>query len=164
MSKTTMTAMLAAMLVLSMPAYAQTTSTPSTAPAARGAAMHQLQPGQIRGSEMIGSSVYDAQNRDIGKIKDVILDHQGRVDSVVIDVGEQARAAGADAGATAQDLARRGREQAAAASDALYQQGMRAGEYLTENVNEYPLTALLIAGVIGYGIAFLIHARWQTPG
>jgi sporulation protein YlmC with PRC-barrel domain len=82
-----MTAMLAAMLALSMPAYAQTTSTPSTAPAARSAAMHQLQPGQIRGSEMIGSSVYDAQNRDIGKIKDVILDHQGRVDSVVIDVG-----------------------------------------------------------------------------
>jgi ElaB/YqjD/DUF883 family membrane-anchored ribosome-binding protein len=79
------------------------------------------------------------------------------------DVGEQARAAAADAGATAQDLARRGREQAAAASDALYQQGMRAGEYLTENVNEYPLTALLIAGAIGYGIAFLIHARWQTP-
>jgi sporulation protein YlmC with PRC-barrel domain len=82
-----MTAMLAAMLALSMPAYAQTTSTPSTAPASRSAAMHQLQPGQIRGSQMIGSSVYDAQNRDIGKIKDVILDHQGRVDSVVIDVG-----------------------------------------------------------------------------
>jgi|SRR6266404_4799682 len=79
------------------------------------------------------------------------------------DVGEQARAAAADAGATAQDLARRGREQVAAASDALYQQSMRAGEYLTENVNEYPLTALLIAGAIGYGIAFLIHARWQTP-
>ena len=80
------------------------------------------------------------------------------------DVGEQARAAAADAGATAQDLARRAREQATAASDALYQQGMRAGEYLTENVNEYPLTALLIAGAIGYGIAFLIHARWQTTG
>ena len=87
MSKTTMTAMLAAMLALSMPAYAQTTSTPSTAPSARSAAMHQLQPGQIRGSEMIGSSVYDAQKRDIGKIKDVVLDQQGRVDSVVIDVG-----------------------------------------------------------------------------
>jgi sporulation protein YlmC with PRC-barrel domain len=82
-----MTAMLAATLALSTPAYAQTTSTPSTAPAARSTAMHQLQPGQIRGSEMIGSSVYDAQNRDIGKIKDVILDHQGRVGSVVIDVG-----------------------------------------------------------------------------
>jgi len=61
MSKATMTAMLAAMLALSMPAYAQTASTPSTVPSARSAAMHQLQPGQIRGSEMIGSSVYDAR-------------------------------------------------------------------------------------------------------
>ena len=87
MSKTTMTAVLAAMLALSMPVYAQTTSSPSTAPSARGAATHTLQPGQIRGSEMIGSSVYDTQNRDIGKIKDVILDHQGKVDMVVLDVG-----------------------------------------------------------------------------
>ena len=83
MSKTTMTAVLAAMLALSMPVYAQTTNSPS----ARGAATHTLQPGQIRGSEMIGSSVYDTQNRDIGKIKDVILDHQGKVDMVVLDVG-----------------------------------------------------------------------------
>ena len=87
MSKTTMTAVLTAMLALSMPVYAQTTSNPSTAPSARGAATHTLQPGQIRGSEMIGSSVYDTQNRDIGKIKDVILDHQGKVDMVVLDVG-----------------------------------------------------------------------------
>jgi len=86
-SKTTMTAMVAAMLALSMPVYAQTTSAPSTAPSARSGATHTLQPGQIRGSEMIGSSVYDTQNRDIGKIKDVILDHQGKVDLVVLDVG-----------------------------------------------------------------------------
>ena len=82
-----MAAMLAAMLALSMPAYTQTTGTPSTVPSARSAAMHQLQPEQIRAGEMIGSSVYDAQKRDIGKNKDVVLDHQGRVDSVVIDVG-----------------------------------------------------------------------------
>ncbi|HYU12316.1 MAG TPA: PRC-barrel domain-containing protein [Stellaceae bacterium] len=87
MAKTTMTAVLAAMLALSMPVYAQTMSKEPTAPAARSAATHQLQPGQIRASEMIGSSVYDTQNRDIGKIKDVILDRQGKVDLVVLDVG-----------------------------------------------------------------------------
>lgn len=37
------------------------------------------------------------------------------------------------------------REQATAAGDVLYRRGQRAGEYLTQNVNEYPLTALLIA-------------------
>ena len=77
------------------------------------------------------------------------------------DVSEQARAVAADPGATAQELARRAREQASVAGDVLYRQGQRAGEYLSENVNEYPLTALLIAGMIGYGLAFLIHSQWQ---
>ena len=78
------------------------------------------------------------------------------------NIGEQARAAAANPGATAQELARRAREQAGTAGDVLYRQGQRAGEYLSENVNEYPLAALLIAGMIGYGLAFLIHSRWQT--
>ena len=62
------------------------------------------------------------------------------------------------------DLAlwRRAREQANVAGDVLYRQGQRAGEYLTQNVNEYPLTALLIAGMIGYGMAYLIHSQWQS--
>jgi sporulation protein YlmC with PRC-barrel domain len=86
-SKTTMTAVLVAMLAVSMPVYAQTMNKEPAAPAARSAATHQLQPGQIRASEMIGSSVYDTQSRDIGKIKDVVLDRQGKVDLVVLDVG-----------------------------------------------------------------------------
>src|SRR5436189_4519264 len=77
------------------------------------------------------------------------------------NIGDQAAAAAADPGATAQELARRAREQAGAAGDVLYRQGQRAGEYLTQNVNEYPLTALLIAGMIGYGLAFLVHTSWQ---
>src|SRR5207248_776302 len=77
------------------------------------------------------------------------------------NIGDQARAAAADPGATAQDLARRARDQAGVAGDVLYRQGQRAGEYLTQNVNEYPLTALLIAGMVGYGLAYLIHTQWQ---
>jgi ElaB/YqjD/DUF883 family membrane-anchored ribosome-binding protein len=77
------------------------------------------------------------------------------------NIGEQARAVAADPNATAQELAKRAREQAGAAGDVLYRQGQLAGEYLTQNVNEYPLTALLIAGMIGYGLAFLIHTSWQ---
>ena len=88
------------------------------------------------------------------------------------DAGDQVWSAAATAGATAQDLARRAREQtdtlyqqASAASETLLQQGTRAGEYLTRNVNEYPLTALLLAGAIGYSMAYLIHSRWQAdPG
>jgi ElaB/YqjD/DUF883 family membrane-anchored ribosome-binding protein len=77
------------------------------------------------------------------------------------NIGEQTRSAISDPGATAQDLAQRAREQAGTAGDVLYRQGQRAGEYISENVNEYPLTALLIAGMVGYGLAFLIHSRWQ---
>ena len=78
------------------------------------------------------------------------------------NIGDQALAAAADPAATAQELARRARDQASAAGDVLYRQGQRAGEYLTQNVNEYPLTALLIAGMIGYGLAYLIHSQWQS--
>jgi hypothetical protein len=67
------------------------------------------------------------------------------------NVGEQAQMAAA----TAQDLARRAGEQA-------YQQGQRAGEYLTRNVNEYPLAALMIAGALGYGVGYLVHSNWQS--
>ena len=50
--------------------------------------------------------------------------------------------------------------QASAATGAVYQQSARAGEYLTRNVNRYPLTAMVVASAIGYLTAYLIH----TPG
>jgi sporulation protein YlmC with PRC-barrel domain len=46
-----------------------------------------IQPDQIRASKMIGSSVYDLQNRKIGKVQDLLLGHDGRIDLVVVDVG-----------------------------------------------------------------------------
>ena len=83
--------------------------------------------------------------------------------AMVRNIGNQARAAATDPNATVQELARRAREQARAAGDVLHRQGQRTGEYLTQNVNQYPLAALLIAGVIGYGLAYLIHTRRQNP-
>src|SRR5205807_362886 len=76
--------------------YAQTssssTSSPSTsASSASNSATHvtvtQLQPGQIRATQMDGSTVYDAQNQKVGDIKDIILDRDGKVAAVVLDVG-----------------------------------------------------------------------------
>ena len=71
----------------------------------------------------------------------------------VAAASDMAQAAASSLGAGAQDIARRAREQASV----VYEQGGRAGEYLTRNVNEYPATALLVAGMIGYGIAYLVH-------
>ena len=69
----------------------------------------------------------------------------------------------AKAGETAQDLANRAREQAAPAAQAVYDQGARAGEYVTRNVHQYPTTALLIAAAVGYGLAYLIHGGGELP-
>jgi hypothetical protein len=93
--------------------------------------------------------------------QELVANAMEQTSATVRHLSEQTRAAMSDPGATAQELARRAREQAAIAGDALYQQGTRAGEYLTRNVNEYPLVALLIAGAVGYGLAYLIHTRWR---
>src|SRR5205807_9896447 len=70
----------------SLPVYAQTSSTSTTTTPAKVTAT-QLQPGQIRATQMDGATVYDAQNQKVGDIKDIILDRDGKVAAVVLDVG-----------------------------------------------------------------------------
>ncbi len=86
-SRTTLTAAFAVMLTSLAPvAYAQTAT---TAPAARASvSANHLMPGQIRVTQMDGATVYDTQNRNIGDIKDIILDRDGRVAAVILNVGE----------------------------------------------------------------------------
>src|SRR5881275_2339908 len=83
-----MTAAFALMMAASVPVYAQTSSERGTTPAPAGkvTATH-LQPGQIRATQMDGSTVYDTQNQKVGDIKDIILDRDGKVAAVVLDVG-----------------------------------------------------------------------------
>lgn len=85
MSKTTMTAAFAVMLAAAMPmAYGQTTTTTTHT---TGAAANHMLPAQLRFTQMNGASVYDIQHQKIGDVKDVILDRNGRVAEVVLDVG-----------------------------------------------------------------------------
>ena len=85
MSNGTRTAIFAAIIAAAAPgAYAQT----STVPAARAAVTsHIIQSDEVRASKMIGSTVYDLQNRNIGKVSDLVLNKDGAVDVVVLDVG-----------------------------------------------------------------------------
>jgi sporulation protein YlmC with PRC-barrel domain len=46
-----------------------------------------IQPDEVRASKMIGSTVYDVQNRNIGSVKDLVLNKDGKVDAAVLDVG-----------------------------------------------------------------------------
>ena len=89
MPKFHMTAAVALALAGAAPvAYAQTAATHDTRVLAANEALpHSIQPDEIRASKMIGSAVYDVQNRKLGKVADVILNKDGKVDAVVIDVG-----------------------------------------------------------------------------
>ena len=79
MSKTAMTAAFAAVMALSSPVAFQATAM------AQNATM--ISPNQIRATKFLGTTVYDVQNRNIGDVKDVILDRNGQVASVILDVG-----------------------------------------------------------------------------
>ncbi len=46
-----------------------------------------IQSNQFRASKMLGSTVYDMHNSDIGSVKDLIIDKDGRVAAAVVDVG-----------------------------------------------------------------------------
>ena len=85
MSNATMTAVFAAIVAAAAPgAYAQTSTMPATRTAVTN---HIIQSDEVRASKMIGSAVYDLQNRDIGKVSDLVLNKDGAVDVVVLDVG-----------------------------------------------------------------------------
>jgi sporulation protein YlmC with PRC-barrel domain len=95
-TKSNLTAAVAAILLATSPlAYAQSAATPNEnaavnttgAAAATNPTGTQIQNDQIRASKMLGSTVYDLQNRDIGSVKDLIIDKDGRVAAAVIDVG-----------------------------------------------------------------------------
>src|SRR6266550_553349 len=88
MSRVSMPVAFAALLASTIPAaYAQTRATPETRTEATGAQANKvIQQDQIRASKMIGSTVYDVQNRNIGSVKDLVLDKDGKVADVVIDV------------------------------------------------------------------------------
>jgi sporulation protein YlmC with PRC-barrel domain len=98
LSKATITAAVAALLLTTAPlTYAQTAGnrgtsgaiessheTTATEPSPVG---EMIQPDQVRASKMLGSTVYDLHNRDIGKVGDLVLNRDGKVAAVVVDVG-----------------------------------------------------------------------------
>jgi len=68
--------------------------------------------------------------------------------------GIQAVAQASDA---VQDVAREVGSQVDQAVTSADRQSARAGRYVSRYAAEQPLTTLLVAGAIGYGLAYLIH-------
>jgi sporulation protein YlmC with PRC-barrel domain len=84
MSKKTYALALAALLGTTPIAFAAQPAQPANTQAGQE---QYIQADQIRASKMIGSRVYDLQNRNIGKVQDLILGRDGKIDLVVVDVG-----------------------------------------------------------------------------
>ena len=79
--------------------------------------------------------------------------------SMVQDLANQASEAGKQAMGRAGELLENVAPQAREAASNLYERGSQSGEYVRQYAVEQPLTALLIAGAIGYGLGYLIHRR-----
>jgi sporulation protein YlmC with PRC-barrel domain len=97
-SKIHVTAVVALALTAAPVAYAQVAYAQAAAP------LHSIQTDEIRASKMIGSAVYDVQNRKIGSVDDVILNKNGKVDAVVIDVGSFLGMGGKDVAVLPSDI------------------------------------------------------------
>ncbi len=106
MSKIHLTAAVALALAAAAPAaYAQTATTHNTRVLAANEALpRSIQTDEIRASKMIGSAVYDVQNRKIGSVSDVVLNKDGKVDAVVIDVGSFLGIGGKDVAVLPSDI------------------------------------------------------------
>jgi hypothetical protein len=81
------------------------------------------------------------------------------VRGTITDVVGTAQTAAGEAGGAIGDAAIETAKQVGDAAAKTYQRGVRASEYVSQNTAEQPLPALLIAGAIGYGIAYMIHGR-----
>ena len=81
------------------------------------------------------------------------------VKGTVTDVAGKAQTAAGEAGGTVRDAAIETAKQVGDAAATTYRKGVRAGEYVSQNTAEQPLLALLIAGAMGYGLAYMIHAH-----
>jgi sporulation protein YlmC with PRC-barrel domain len=54
------------------------------------AADTMVQADQMRANKIIGTAVYDRQNQDVASVKDLILDKDGKISSVVLSYGSTA--------------------------------------------------------------------------
>src|SRR5205085_7196117 len=82
------------------------------------------------------------------------------------DAVEHAKAAAGEALASvAENLGEHASDRAAATAEALLRQTRRASDRLSHYAAANPLTALLVAGAVGYGFGYLLHHSQRTlPG
>jgi ElaB/YqjD/DUF883 family membrane-anchored ribosome-binding protein len=113
-----------------------------------------------------GARVQDALDQGKAILHDLQVGTTETVEKASTLAREAAKSGGqamARAGEVIQGVAREAGNQASQAATNLYQQGTHAREQVSRYVAEQPLTSLLIAAAIGYGLAYLIHRSPWRP-
>ena len=59
----------------------------STAAASDKASMSPVDPGKIRSQDLVGTTVYGANDASVGEVGDIVLTKDGKIDAIIIDVG-----------------------------------------------------------------------------
>ena len=90
-----------------------------------------------------------------------VVDHAKAAAEEILDhakstAGEALTSMAEDVARQAPEIAQRVRDQAATVADDLYRSG---GEYVSRQVETYPLTSVLLAAAVGYGLGYLVSRR-----
>lgn len=90
-----------------------------------------------------------------------VIEHAKSAADEVIDhaktaAGETLTSLAEDVARQAPEIARQVRDQAGKAADDLYRSG---SEYVSRQVETYPLSALVVAAAVGYGLGYLFSRR-----
>jgi sporulation protein YlmC with PRC-barrel domain len=68
-------------------AFAQTATPSASSPPAASAGIQQNLKGNWRASKLVGLSVYNDANENLGSISEILVDNTGKINAVVIGVG-----------------------------------------------------------------------------
>ena len=90
-------------------------------------------------------------------------DMPARVKNAAGDAAEHVKAAAGEVLASvAENVGEQSRDKAGVAAEALLRQTRRTGDRLSRYATAKPLTALLVAGAVGYGLGYLLHRSQRT--
>ena len=89
-----------------------------------------------------------------------VVEHKAAAEEIIdhakSTAGEALTSMAEDVARQAPEIAQRVRDQAATVADDLYRSG---GEYVSRQVETYPLTSVLLAAAVGYGVGYLVSRR-----
>ena len=95
----------------------------------------------------------------VSKTADATKERIATATDKVTELAGKGWTAAVGAGDTIQTTAVETARQIGDAAAATYRQGLRASQFASKNTAEQPLLALLIAGAIGFSIAYLLFRR-----